>query len=184
MKGAVSRCVVVMAGLLLAACSAPDSGEPAAASAPPTVFGVMTDSIIPQSNLVWEQAGNLYDDDGNIDAARLTEQQWNEVADAAQAMSAGAKQMAETTGIKVAPEGAMIQGEGTEGAASAAEVQAAMDADPRGFREQAMQLATVADEIVAAARARDGTKTDDLSARLSEVCGDCHAQFWYPKQPQ
>jgi hypothetical protein len=186
MANAMKRSVLVAVGLMLAACSrtgTEEAGAPAPAAAGSTVFGIMNAAIIPQSNLIWELAGNLYDDDGNIDAARLTDQQWKDIQDAAVAMSAGAKSLAEATGLKVAPEGVKIQSEDTAGAATGADVQAAMDADPRGFSEHARQLVAIVDEIAAAAAARDGMKTDDASARLTDVCGACHAKFWYPKQP-
>jgi hypothetical protein len=179
-----SRTLITAAGLLLAACSKPQSTGPAAppAAASPSVFEIMNASIIPQSNQIWELAGDLYDDAGNIDGTRLNDQQWQTMQDAATAMGAGAKAMAAATGLKAAPAGAMIQSEGTEGAATAADVQAAMDADPKSFSEQATRLVAIADEIAAAAKAHDGTKADDASGRLTDVCGACHAQFWYPKQ--
>jgi cytochrome c556 len=179
----VMSTAIVVAGLLLVACSRPDP-EQATAPAPAasTVIQIMNASIIPQSTVIWELSGNLYDDDGNIDAARLTGEQWKQVEEAATAMGAGAKLLAETSGLKVAPEGAKIQSEGEEGAAGAAEVQAVIDADPQGFSEHGMQLVAIAGEIAAAAKARDGTVTDDASGRLTDVCGACHAQYWYPKQ--
>lgn len=185
MKSTTLRVVFIAAGLLLAACGQQQSGEqpaPAPAATAPSVFEIMNASIIPQSNQVWELAGDLYDDDGKIDGARLNDQQWQTIQDAATAMGAGAKTLAGATSLKAAPAGVKIQSEGTEGAAGAADVQAAMDADPKVFSEQATQLVAIADEIVAAAKAHDGMKTDDASARLTDACGACHAKFWYPKQ--
>jgi cytochrome c556 len=185
MKSTALRVVFIAAGLSLAACGQQQSGEQAASAPAATatsVFDIMNASIIPQSNQIWELAGDLYDDDGNIDGARLSDEKWQTILDAAIAMGAGAKTMAEATGLKAAPAGVKIQSEGTEGAAGAADVQAAMDADPKAFSEDAAQLVAIADEIVAAARAHDGMKTDDASARLTDVCGACHAKFWYPKQ--
>jgi hypothetical protein len=185
MQNLVSRTVIIAAGLLLVACSRQESGD-SAATAPTatasTVFEIMNASIIPKSNQIWELAGNLYDDDGNLDAGQLTDQQWQDLHEAAVDMGASAKTLADATGLKAAPAGAKIQGEGTEGAATAADVQAAMDEDPQGFSEHSTQLVTIADEIAAAAAAQDAMKMDDASGRLTEVCGACHAKFWYPKQ--
>jgi len=83
----------------------------------------------------------------------------------------------------VAAEGVKIQGEGTEGASGAAEVQKAIDADAKGFSEHAMKLTAISDEIAAAAGAHDAMKTDDAQGRLTDVCGECHKKFWYPNQP-
>lgn len=158
---------------------------PASAPAPdaPTVFGVMNASIIPGSNKVWELAGNLYNDKGELDAKLLTDAQWTEIKDAATGISASAKTLASATGLKVAPAGGKIQSEGTPGSLGAAEVQAAMDADPKAFSEHATKLVAVADEIATAAAAHDAKKTDDAQTRMTEVCGGCHQKFWYPNQP-
>jgi cytochrome c556 len=182
MARAMMRMVFVAAGLLLAACSRNGTEEPAAPAAGSTVFEVMNASIIPQSTRIWELSGELYNDDGDIDSALLTDPQWKELQEAANAMGAGAKSLTGAGSMKVAPAGAKIQSEGTEGAAGAADVQAAMDANPQGFKEHATQLVAIADEIAAAAAAHDGMKTDDAGARLTDVCGACHAKFWYPQQ--
>jgi cytochrome c556 len=175
---------ILAAGLVVSACAKKTEEAPApAAAAAPTVFETMNASIIPMSNKIWELAGNLYDDKGNLDAKKLTDAQWNELKDSAVAMGASAKSLAETAGIKVAAEGVKIQGEGTAGAASAADVQKSIDADTKGFADAATKLVAMSDEIVAASTAHDAMKTDDAQGRLTDVCGECHKKFWYPNQP-
>jgi hypothetical protein len=185
MKNSMAVAMLVAAGVALAGCSH-KAEEPAGAAAPastaPTVFGVMNGSIIPQSNRIWELSGNLYNDKGELDAKQLTDAQWSEIKDAAADMSANSKLLGSTTGIKVAPAGGKIQSEGTPGALGATEVQALLDADPKGFGEHAAQLVAIADEIVAAATAHDAMKTDDAQTRMTDVCGACHTKFWYPNQ--
>lgn len=184
MNASMKLAACIAAGLALASCGQKQAEEsPApAASIGGTVFEIMNATIIPKSNLIWEQAGDLYDDDGNLDAKRLTDQQWKDVADAATAMGAAAKGLADATGIKVVPPGGVIQGEGTEGAAGAAQVQQFIDADPQGFSEAATHLVAISDEIAAAASAHDAMKSDDVQGRLTDVCGACHAKYWYPEQ--
>jgi hypothetical protein len=173
-------------GLLLAACGSKQTPPPPAAAtpaAPPvasTVFESMVAALIPRSNKIWELAGNLYDDAGNIDPKLLTDAQWNDMKDAASAMGAAAKGLAEMEWIKAAPAGAKLLNEGLPGAVGAAQVQAAIDADPAGFREHALELRALSDELVAAAGAHDGVKTDEISSRLVDVCGGCHQEYWQP----
>jgi hypothetical protein len=143
---------------------------------------MMTGSIIPASNKIWELSGNLYDDKGNLDAKLLKDAQWQELKDSADKMGATAKALAAATGLKAAPAGAKIQGEGTAGAATAAGVQKALDADPKTFSEHSSKLAAISDEISAAAAAHDAKKTDDAQGRLTDVCGDCHKKYWYPDE--
>ncbi len=189
MKTSMVVAAAAALGLLVAGCGqkAEEQANTAPASAPadtaPTVFGLMNASIIPGSNKIWELSGNLYDDKGNLDAKQLTDAQWTEIKDAATGISASAKALAGTTGLKVAAPGAKIQAEGTPGSLGAAEVQAAMDADPKAFSEHATQLVAIADEIATAAAAHDAAKTDDAQSRMTEVCGACHQKFWYPNQP-
>lgn len=144
----------------------------------------MNGTIIPKSNRIWELSGNLYDDNGKLDAKKLTDTQWTELKDSATAMGAAAKSLAAATGIKVVPAGGRIQGEGTKDAPAAADAQKAVDADPKGFSEHATKLVAISDELVAAATAHDAMKTDDAQGRLTDVCGECHKKFWYPNQPQ
>jgi hypothetical protein len=172
---------------VLAGC-AKKAEEPAAAptaaptAAGGTVFEMMTGSIIPASNKIWELSGNLYDDKGNLDAKLLKDAQWQELKDSAEKMGVTAKALAAATGLKAAPAGAKIQGEGTAGAATAAGVQKALDADPKTFSEHANKLVAISDEIAAAAAAHDAKKTDDAQGRLTDVCGDCHKKYWYPDE--
>ncbi|MEJ0100415.1 MAG: cytochrome c [Pseudomonadota bacterium] len=174
--------------LLVAACAPKPAGQvaAAAASAPATgssVFEVMNASIIPRSNLVWELSGKLYDDKGNLDAKQLTDAEWMQVKDGAAEISKSAQALAAATGIKSAPAGTKILNEGTAGSFGAAEVQAAINADPKAFSDHAAKLVAVADEIVAAATAHDAKKADDAQSRMTDVCGACHQKFWYPNQP-
>lgn len=177
--------VALVATAMLGACARkteepkPEAAAPAAGS---TVFEVMNASIIPASNKIWELAGNLYDDKGNLDARQLTDAQWQELKDSADKMGASAKALAAATGLKAAPPGAKIQSEGTPGGATAAGVQKALDADPKTFSEHASKLAAISDEIAAAAAAHDAKKTDDAQGRLTDVCGDCHKKYWYPDE--
>jgi hypothetical protein len=186
MNGIMSLGMSVAMGLLLAACGSKQALAPAVAPTPAasqvasTVMESMTATLIPRSNRIWELAGGLYDDAGNIDPKLLADAQWDELKDAAIAVNAAARALAGMETIKAAPDGAKLLNEGMPGAVGAAQVQAAIDADPAGFREQALQLQALSDELVEAAGAHDGVTTDGISARLVDVCGDCHQKFWQP----
>jgi cytochrome c556 len=187
MTRTLASAALVATASLLAACGSKQA--PPAAAAPPaaprfTVYESMIGTLIPRSNLIWELSGNLYNDAGALDPKQLTDAQWTDLKDAAVAMSATAKSLSELQTIKAAPEGAKLLNEGTPGAPGPAEVQAQIDADPAGFKEHAVKLQVISDELVAAAGAHDAVKTDDISSRLTDVCGACHQKYWYPNQPQ
>jgi cytochrome c556 len=183
---------VLACTVLLAACgrsqdpgvagNGPAADAPPAVAAAPTIWEAMTQSIIPQSNVIWELASNLPDDDGKIDAGRLSADQWAQLEQAAENMRSSAAALASAQKPLVAPPGVKILNEGTPGSLGAAQVQAAIDADSQGFKDAAASFVTMATSLVAAAQAKDGAKTDALSNELTEVCGACHMRFWTPGQ--
>ena len=188
MERLIGMATLATATVLLVACSHKEA-EQAPAPAPavvagPTVIEIMTATMTPRSDAIWKVAGDLYDDKGNLDAKKLSDQQWTDMNLAAVAMAASAKTLGETAGIKVVAPGGKIQSEGTPDGATAAQVQALIDADPPGFAAFSTQLVTVAEEIAAATAARDAKKTDDAQNRLNDVYMACHVKFWYPAQPK
>ena len=184
MKKSMLMVAFATAGLLLQWGIPAQAATPASATATGgSVFETMNASIIPESNIIWKLSGNLYNDKGNLDAKQLSAAQWTQVKNAAVAISSSAKTLVSATAIKSAPAGVKIQSEGTSGAFGAAEVQAAINKDLKGFHEHATKLVAVADEIAKAAGAHDAKKTDDAQSRMTDVCGACHQKFWYPNQP-
>lgn len=154
----------------------------APAAAPATLFEVMNGQFAPQSDKLWELAGNLYNDKGDLDAKQLTDAQWQELNDNATKMRDVATQLADAASFMVAPAGVKLLNEGTGDAFNAAQVQAAIDANPQGFKDQARALSAVAADFLSAAVAHDATKADAASNRLNEVCTACHTAYWYPNQ--
>lgn len=181
----------IFALALLAACKPPASpqtpavnaGSPPAAAAVPTVFEAMVQTFTPRSNTLWELAGSLYGENGELDPKQLSEQQWQDLASAAGALREAARALAEAPAVKVAPEGVKLQNEDAPGAFGAAQVQAAIDAAPQGFRDESLKLVAVAEEFITAAAAHDAVKADEASNGLNEVCTACHTAYWYPGQP-
>jgi hypothetical protein len=180
--------VLILAGCAagLAACSreASDVAAPAAATATssPTLQEVMANAFTPQSNQIWELSGKLYDDEGNLDAALLSDEEWGTLRQLASDMRAAAAGLQDTSGLKVAAPGVKLQGEEAPGAADAAKVQALVDAAPEAFKAEAARLVEVSDAILAAVDARDANALDTLSGQLNEACASCHGRFWYPEQ--
>jgi hypothetical protein len=143
----------------------------------------MVQTFMPQANKFWELAGNLYDDNGVLSADRLSHQQWQELSAAATSMRDVAKSLAAASALRVAQDGVKLQNDDTPDALGVAQIQALVDANPQGFREEAAKLVTVAEQAIAAATARDAAKADEASNLLNEACTACHTRFWYPEQP-
>lgn len=178
---------IAVAGSLVACgqSSAPPAVTPSAPPAAlqvPTIFEAMAQTFMPQANKLWEMAGNLYADNGELDPKQLTDQQWQDVSAAAKQVQDLAIAFSETSALHVAPAGAKLQNDGVPGARTAAEIQAAIDANPQGFKDESKKLAAVAADFGAAAAAHDAVKADDASNRLTEVCTACHNTYWYPEE--
>nr|PZN64463.1 MAG: hypothetical protein DIU62_09830 [Pseudomonadota bacterium] len=154
---------------------------PATASSPP-IQEVMANAFTPQSNQLWEISGKVYDDEGNISAAMLSEEDWAALVKVATEMRAAATGLKDTANLQVAAPGVKLQGEEGPGALSATQIKALIDALPQEFAAEADRLIEVADGVLAAVQARDAEKLDELSGVLNEVCTSCHTKFWYPEQ--
>lgn len=174
--------------LALMSCAAGLSGcgrgtsTPTAAPASPPIQEVMANAFTPQSNQLWEIAGKLYGEDGNIDPGLLGDEDWAKLKELASGMRAAAESLRNPAGLEVAAPGVKLQGEEAPGALNAAQIKALIDASPDAFAAEAGKLVEVADAILAAIQARDGNALDQLSGRLNEACTSCHTRFWYPEQ--
>ena len=116
-------------------------------------------------------------DDGRIDPSRLDAGQWQQLALGAEQLAALGHDMAAARDfIAAPPDNAEVR----TGEPPMAEVQWKIDRDPYLFRQMSAAMATHADKLAAAARARDGAATRSLLAGTDAVCASCHARFWRP----
>lgn len=151
-----------------------------AANSPLTLNDAMKDVIAPQTQIVWDVGNKAMNDKGDADGSKLTDDDWKQIIAAGNEVSASIKALAGSDHLKAAQPGVKIQSEGNPGAWGAADVQKAIDADPKGFKVQAMKLAAAVDATVAAAKARDAQSLQDNSNQIDGICEDCHKQYWYP----
>lgn len=151
-----------------------------AADSPLTVNEAMKDVIAPQTQIVWDVSNMAIDDKGDADGSKLTDDDWKKIIAAGDRVSARLKALAGADHLKVAQPGVKIQSEGNPGAWGAADVQKAIDADPKGFKNQAIKLAAALDATVAAAKAHNAQLLQDSSNQIDGICEDCHKQYWYP----
>lgn len=151
-----------------------------ACAADVTLNDAMKDVVAPKTQIVWDVGNKAMNDKGEADASRLADDDWKQIIEGGSAVSASLKALAGADRLKAAQPGVKIQSEGNPGAWGAADVQKAIDADPRGFKELAMKLATALDATVAGAKARNGQAVQDGSSQIDGLCEDCHKQYWYP----
>jgi cytochrome c556 len=108
---------------------------------------------------------------------------WRRLREAAQKLEASSRQMADAGVIRAGGPN-LVDGEVPEGAASRAEIQAMIDADPDGFRAEARDLAERARLLVDATRARDVAAAGHRAAEIDAPCQSCHTRYWYKQDPQ
>jgi cytochrome c556 len=154
----------------------------ASTATPPNLHALMKNVVAVQAQVIWDTGNKALGDDGNPDASKLTAADWNRLVEAAEKVRQGAQALAGAEHVMAAAPGQKLQDEGNPGASDAKTVQRLIDANPKAFSAFATTMATNMDGLVAAVRARDLTKVNDLSGALDEICEQCHKQFWYPNQ--
>ncbi|MBO9670541.1 MAG: cytochrome c [Sphingobium sp.] len=155
-----------------------------AASSEVFLLPLMKETVAPQAQVLWDVGNKALDDEGNASSARLTAADWAKLAGAAQKMKNAAASIASASKVVVAPAGMKLQDEGAPGQATARQIQAFIDANPKDFADHARALAEVSDGFLKAAASKDAKTLGNASARLDEVCEACHVKYWYPDQPK
>jgi cytochrome c556 len=180
MRGWATLAGLALAAFALAGCkreSPAAQNQQAAAGGTLVVRTAMKQQVNPITMAIWDIGNNAIDDNGQMDAAKLDDAKWASLAEQAGKLGDAARAMAAASTLKAADPADSATGEGE---VTMAKVQERLDADPAGFREHASALAAHADNIVAAAKAKDGKKAGDLVSALDGVCESCHVKFWDP----
>jgi cytochrome c556 len=175
-----------LAALVLAACgheAVPDqisADVPAAEAAElPSVFVAMNAIFQPHFQGVADTAFNVYDDEGNLDASLLSEEEWATMKASAEVLRDTARQFAAADDIRVADEGQELLNEG-QGFIPSDAVQALIDGDRDGFQAKMMRLSGEADKAIEAIDTRDAAALSLSSDTLYAACKTCHVTYWYP----
>jgi hypothetical protein len=170
---------LVPAVALLAGCN----NQPAEPEKPAQTFHeVMKDEVDVQADVVWEVGNKAMNDIAEIDPAKMTDADWDRMAQGADALRAAALKIATMDPLIIAPPGVKIADEGLPYGHTAAMVQERFDKDPETLRNLARTLADHVGGIADAARAHDPAKASPLINQLDGVCEDCHLEYWYPDQ--
>lgn len=166
---------------LIGGCSSEKAPEPAAKAAL-TLQEFMTQKIDVHADAIWAIGNAAIDDTASIDPAKMDEKGWTGIAQAAERMAVDARALAALDPVVVTRPGVKIADEGTAGAPSPADIQGHIARDHDTFRALAGTLATHADGLAGAARARDAATVGRLVNEMDGVCESCHLEYWYPEQ--
>jgi hypothetical protein len=172
------------AGVLLAAGCSP--------KATPTVNSSMTKVMQPQAQVIWDITSRAFNEKGDgLDGAKISDADWIRLAQASRRVRDRARILAEAPHVTAATPGEPVMGgyashtgvKQTWDAASAAQIQGLIDANPAGFSQHARALADSMNTLLNAAHARDAVKVYAVSSDLDEKCDGCHQPFWGTDDP-
>ena len=143
----------------------------------------MVAGVNPAVATIWDITNAAMDEGGELDPALMDDGAWTRLREAAQTLEEVSQEMAAARIIRAGGPN-LINGEVPAGAASRAEIQAMIDADPDGFRAEARDLAERARLLVDAARARDFAAAGHRAGEIDAPCQSCHTRYWYKQDPQ
>jgi hypothetical protein len=168
----------VAAILLVAAC---ETVPPVAQPVPGGTVDVrqaMVDGVNPAALAIWDVGNNAVNDAGEPDASKLDAHALARVREAAQMLETYAQLLAEAPLIKASgPD--LVGGRLPEGVASREQIQAAIDANPAGFRAYSRAMGAEAEAILAALQSGDRETVANRLASFDGACQSCHEHYWY-----
>lgn len=175
---------IALGGAILLVVSACETVPPAANAAGTGTVDVrqaMVDGVNPAALAVWDVGNNAVDDAGEPDASKLDPQALARLREAAQMLDTYAEVLAEAPVIKASgPD--LVGGRLPEGVASREQIQAAIDANPAGFRAYSRAMGAEAEAILAAIQSGNRETVASRLASFDGACQACHERYWYVNQ--
>lgn len=166
---------LIVAGAALASCQ---TAPPARQTRVVETREAMIEGVNPAALAIWDISSNAVADSGALNPGLIDAASWSRLAEAARMLHFYSEQMVEADFIRAGgPD--IGSGEVPPGVATRAEIQAMIDADPKGFRDIARRMATQAAALVTAAEARDPVLAGELAIAIDEPCQSCHVRYWY-----
>jgi hypothetical protein len=165
--------------LLLAGCSK----KPEQPAKKATLHEVMKEEIDTRGDDVWAVGNKHMTEDAGLNAATMTDADWQKLASAATSLRQAALELAALPDpIVVVKPGSKIAFEDTDWGDSAKSVQHNVDQDPQGVRDLANALAQHMADLATAANKHDADTAGKLINDLDGICESCHVKYWYPSQ--
>jgi hypothetical protein len=184
----IAGAILLAGGLVLLPGCGPKTAPPT-----PTVNESMTKVMAPNAQVIWDITSAAFNDKGDgLDPTKISTADWGRLEQAGQLMKDRARLLATAPHVATADAGAAIMGgyaappgstKTTWDAASAQQIQALIDADPKQFASHAKTLEQAMDDLVKAARAKDAPTVYRVSAGLDDACDGCHKPFWGTDEP-
>lgn len=144
-----------------------------------TIKDLMDSLIDPSADVVWEAVTTVVTDQGIVEKAPKTEEEWI-------ATRRGALRLVEATNLLMVP-GRHVARPGEKSEAPGVELEpeemdALISKDMPGWIARARGLREAGLEALQAIDARDAPKLFEVGERIELACENCHSNYWYPNQ--
>lgn len=168
--------VALAASALLAAATAAANGNLTV-----NVRTAMVDGVNPAALAIWDVGNNAINEDGEPDGSGIDADALARLKEAAQLLAHYSQELAQAGTIQASgPD--LVGGKVPEGVASREQIQAAIDANPDGFRALAAVMGEQADGIAAAVASGDRQAVAGQLVGFDGACQSCHERYWYVQQ--
>lgn len=138
----------------------------------------MVEGVNPAALAIWDVGNMAIDEDGAPDGASLDPETLAALKDAARTLADYGQRLAHAENI-VAAGPDLVGGAVPEGVASREQIQAAIDADPAGFRAFAAAMVEQGEAIAAAVDSGDKDAVAEQLVNFDGACQSCHERYWY-----
>ncbi|WP_305098325.1 cytochrome c [Croceibacterium aestuarii] len=176
--------IAIAGGLLVTVLAACQTVPPSSAAPEPATLGVrkaMIDSVNPAALQIWAVGNDALDDDGAPDPSKLDSAALKDLKEGATLLGEGARRLALARDLRASgPD--LVGGKVPEGVATREQIQAAIDANPAGFRAYAAVMGDQADGILKAIESGDKAAISDRLMSFDGACQSCHEKYWYVAQ--
>ena len=177
-------CKIALSGaavIMIAGCETTPPAAQATTDGAVDVRQAMIDGVNPAALAIWDVGNDAIDEQGQPDVSKLDVPALARLREAAQTLGTYAELMGEARVLKASgPD--LVGGRLPEGIASREQIQAAIDADPAGFRAYSSAMGAEADGILAAIQAGDRASVASRVASFDGACQSCHERYWYVNQ--
>jgi hypothetical protein len=179
-EAAMTRVFVAsVCAVLLAGCA--QNAAPPAPTAPfqpsASIQELMQSIVDPSADALWDAISTEVGPNGTEEHQPRTAEEWETVRRYALALSEAANLLVQP---RVVSHHGKLEDAHVEGINDAAQVKAAIDADPAAFAAHAQALHAAAREALAAIDTRNVKRLLDAGERVDAACEACHTRYWYP----
>jgi hypothetical protein len=176
--------VTLCAAVALNACGGSGGSADVAGAEPvfqptATVKDLMLDIVDPSADIVWLSVTTVVNEDGIVETAPVSDEEWREVRRGAIALVEAAN-LLQIPGRHVAAPGEVSEVPGVE--LEPLEMEALINEDRAAWNTRAHALHDAGLEALTAIEAHDAAKVFEVGEHIERACEGCHSQYWYPNE--